>query len=298
MIFNVKILAVIFCGLVSMPVLSVGAETLSRGAQGIVNTERAFARLAAETNTREAFLTYLTDESLTFGEGPHKGKARTRERPADDVLLEWEPAFVDVAASGDFGYDLGPWKYRRHRTDAEPSAWGTFVTVWKKQPDNTWRVALDLGTSHRPESASAVVTPVSSAIDPKQIPVMAKSDFHAELLAAERTFISRFAQTGTDAYASVLSSEARLYRPDLIPACSLSAISGIFKTQAAGAHSIYELLDGEIASSGDLGYVYGWVTIEAMATGKTETKRSNYLRIWKRENGREWKLMLDLIVAN
>jgi ketosteroid isomerase-like protein len=298
MIFNAKILAVIFCGLVSMPVLSVGAETLSRGAQGIINAERAFARLAAETNTREAFLTYLTDESITFGQGPHKGKARTRERPADDELLEWEPAFVDVAASGDFGYDLGPWKFRGHRADAEPIAWGTFVTVWKKQPDNTWRVALDLGTSHRPESARAVVTPATSAIDPKQMPVMAKSDFHAELLAAERTFISRFAQTGMDAYASVLSSEARLYRPGLMPACTPAAINSTFKTGPAGARAIYELLDGEIASSGDLGYVYGWVTTETTATEKTETKRSNYLRIWKRENGREWKLMLDLIVAN
>jgi ketosteroid isomerase-like protein len=298
MIFNVKTLAAIFFGLFWMPALTSGAESLSRAAQGIVDTERAFARLAGETNTREAFLTYLTDESLTFGQGPHKGKARTREHPADDELLEWEPAFVDVAASGDFGYDLGPWKYRSHRTDAEPIAWGTFVTVWKKQPDNTWRVALDLGTSHRPESVSAVVTPASSAIDPKQMPVMAKSDFHAELLAAERAFISRFAQIGTDAYAPVLSSEARLYRPGLMPACSPSAISSIFKTQPAGARSIYELLDGEIASSGDLGYVYGWVTTETTATGKTQIKRSNYLRIWKRENGREWKLVLDLTGAN
>ena len=298
MIFNVKTLAVIFCGLVSIPVLSLGAESLSRAAQGIVDTERAFARLARESNTREAFLTYLTDESLTFGQGPHKGKARTRERPVDDELLEWEPAFVDVAASGDFGYDLGPWKFRPHRTAAEPIAWGTFVTVWKKQPDNTWRVALDLGTSHRPESARSVVTPASSAIDPKQIPVLAKSDFHAELLAAERTFISRFAQTGTDAYASVFSSEARLYRPGLIPACTPDAISSTFKTVPAGARSTYELLDGEIASSGDLGYVYGWVTTETAAKEKIETKRSNYLRIWKRENGREWKLVLDLIVAN
>jgi ketosteroid isomerase-like protein len=213
-------------------------------------------------------------------------------------VLEWEPAFVDVAASGDFGYDLGPWKYRRHRTDAEPIAWGTFITIWKKQANNTWRVALDLGTPYRPEPAHAAELPASSAIISKQIPVTASSDFHAELLTAERDFITRFAQTGMDAYVPILSTEARLYRPGRAPACTTAAISSALKSQATGSRTVYELLEGEVASSGDLGYVYGWVTTGTAAAGKTETRRSNYLRIWKREDGRDWKLVVDVTNGN
>jgi ketosteroid isomerase-like protein len=131
--------------LFALSVLCLDAETLSPAAHGIIDAERAFARMAKETNTRAAFLAYLTVDSITFGQGPHKGKAHILEKPAGDDLLEWEPAFVDVAASGDFGYDLGPWQFRRHRVDASPIAWGTFITIWKKQKDGKWKFVLDAG---------------------------------------------------------------------------------------------------------------------------------------------------------
>ena len=101
-----KTVTVLVCGLFALAVPNAREETLSPAAQGIVDAERAFARIARETNTREAFLANLTDESITFVQGPQKGRARTLEREAGDDLFEWEPRFVDVAASGDFGYDL------------------------------------------------------------------------------------------------------------------------------------------------------------------------------------------------
>ena len=75
-------------------------------------------------------------------------------------------------------------------------------------------------------------------------------------------------------------------------------IKSFFETQRDVVRPIFELIDGETASSGDLGYVYGWVTTTTTAVGKTETKRSNYLRIWKRENGRSWRVVVDVVNAN
>jgi ketosteroid isomerase-like protein len=295
---EMKILRSALWGILAAASLLVRAEILEPAAQGLVDVERSFARLAKETNTRDAFLAFLTDESITFGQGPHKGKARHLKETVDDSLLEWAPAFVEVAVSGDFGYDLGPWTYRTHRADAEPIAWGTFITVWKKQPDGAWRVALDLGTSHRalPDAVPAVVA--TSAHKPKKIAALHNGDFRADLLNVERDFISHFAKIGDDAFLAVLSTEARFYRSGVQPALSLSAIKGYFETQREVARPFYELIDGETASSGDLGYVYGWVTTEKLTAGKTETRRSNYLRIWKREDGRNWKLVLDVIGAN
>jgi ketosteroid isomerase-like protein len=137
----------------------------------------------------------------------------------------------------------------------------------------------------------------TSSQKPTKIKAAHGSDFRADLLAVERDFITRFTQSGTTAYASTLSSEARLYRPGQPPACSSLEISNLFKTQLDGAR-VYELIDGEAASTGDLGYVYGWITTEISAEGKITTKRSNYLRIWKREDGRNWKIALDVIGAN
>ena len=76
------------------------------------------------------------------------------------------------------------------------------------------------------------------------------------------------------------------------------AIKSYFETQRDVVRPIYELIDGETASSGDLGYVYGWVTAATSAAGKTETKRTNYLRIWKREDGRSWKVVVDVTNGN
>lgn len=277
---------------------SARAATLTLAAQGLVDAERAFALLAREANTREAFLGYLTDESITFRQGPQKGKARYLKETAGDSLLEWAPAFVDVAASGDLGYDLGPWAYWNHRTDPKPVAWGTFVTLWKKQPDGVWRVALDLGIPHRPSPEAVPAVPATSSHRSASVVGTRSGDFRADLLTAEREFISRFAQSGTDVYASTLSTEARLYRPGLPPAVSPGEIRNYFETQRGVEHAVYELIEGETASTGDLGYVYGWVTTEASAAGMTEAKRANYLRIWKREDGRAWKVVLDLIGAN
>jgi ketosteroid isomerase-like protein len=290
---------IILCGILAVSWLFAGAETLSPAEQSLVGAERAFALLAKETNTRAAFLAYLTDESITFGQGLHKGKARELASPASDNLLEWAPTFVDVAASGDFGYDLGPWQYRAHRTDPAPVAWGTFITMWKKQPDGAWRVALDLGVSHHASAdALANAVPAISAVTPPKIDAARAANSLADLLDAERALISRYAQNGTDALISALATEARIFRPGISPALSPGAIKGYFETHRDVARPVYELIDGETASSGDLGYVYGWITTSVSAEGKTETKRTNYLRIWKREDGRSWKVVVDVTNEN
>jgi ketosteroid isomerase-like protein len=286
-------------GILAVAWVCARAETLSRTAQGLVEAEQAFALLAKETNTHAAFLANLTDESITFGQGTHKGKARELANPADDSLLEWAPAFVDVAASEDFGYDLGPWQYRSHRADLHPIAWGTFVTIWKKQPGGAWRVALDLGSPHRPSSESlSSVMLETSALKPARIDAVGHADSRAAMLEAERAFIACPKQSGAAAYADTFSTEAKLCRPGLPPALSPSAIKSYLETQRDGLCFAYELIDGETASTGDLGYVYGWATTKTMVEGKSETKRSNYLRIWKREDGRDWKVVVDVVGAN
>jgi ketosteroid isomerase-like protein len=295
---GLKKLPSILCGILASSLLVTHAENLPPSAQGIVDAERAFALLARQANTRDAFLAYFTDESISFGPGLQKGRARLLQEAVDDSFLEWSPAFVDVAVSGDFGYDLGPWSYRIHRTDLNPVAWGTFVTLWKRRPDGAWRVALDLGTTHRPSPEAVPLVPATPARKLAKMDALRGGDPRADLLTVERDFISRFARDGSNAFLSSLSTEARLYRPGLTPALSASAIRNYFESQRSVARAAYELIDGETASTGDLGYVYGWVTTEKLTTGKTETKRSNYLRIWKREEGRNWKVVLDVIGAN
>ena len=44
------------------------------------------------------------------------------------------------------GFTVEPWAFSAHR-DTEPVAFGTFVTVWRKQRDGGWKWVVDLGVA-------------------------------------------------------------------------------------------------------------------------------------------------------
>jgi ketosteroid isomerase-like protein len=60
--------------------------------------------------------------------------------------LIWEPHDADVAASGDLGYTFGRWESRRVGADGDRVRTGSYVTLWRRQPDGAWRVVLDIGS--------------------------------------------------------------------------------------------------------------------------------------------------------
>lgn len=56
----------------------------------------------------------------------------------------WWPDTAVVAESGDLGYTLGRYAVRDEAGDT--TATGHYVTVWQKQPDGSWKIAVDIGT--------------------------------------------------------------------------------------------------------------------------------------------------------
>ena len=121
----------------------------------MIHTEQAFSRMALEKNTRDAFMAFIADDGLLFRPGAVNGKKWMLDHPAPPSdkrpLLQWQPTWAVMSASGDFGYTTGPWESRPDIKDEKPSAYGHFVTVWKKQRDGSWKFVVDLGISH-PES--------------------------------------------------------------------------------------------------------------------------------------------------
>ena len=54
-------------------------------------------------------------------------------------------------------------------------------------------------------------------------------------------------------------------------------------------------MGGDIASSGDLAYVYGKATFQVMKDGQQQTRNGSYMRFYKKEDGQNWKIVLDLL---
>ena len=54
----------------------------------------------------------------------------------------------------------------------------------------------------------------------------------------------------------------------------------------------FHFVDGGISSTADLAYAYGTAVVQLTPS---QTKAANYLRIWKNEKDRGWKIVLDLV---
>lgn len=265
--------------------------------QSMVDTERAFARMSEEQGIRPAFMTFIADDGILFRPTAVKGKQWMKEHPlpASDKRpsLSWQPTFAEIALAGDMGYTTGPWQYKADIHDVKPVAFGNFLTVWKKQPDGSWKFAIDLGISN-PQPAQPA-TPWQLPTNYREAWSGQPRDVGAEtnaLLASEREFSSasaaRGAQKAFDAYAA---EEVRVFRNKNLPfvgktlaAAALPASQTVWTWEPAFA---------DVSHSGDLGYSYGTYQVAKKdATEKVEI--GNYYRIWKKQ-GNAWKVVTDLL---
>ena len=65
--------------------------------------------------------------------------------------VSWVASAVDVAASGDLGYSIGTYQFQMLMPDGSPmSDHGKYTTIWKKQTDGSWKVAVDIYNSDVP----------------------------------------------------------------------------------------------------------------------------------------------------
>jgi ketosteroid isomerase-like protein len=129
--------------------------TLQMGKDALMQVDRDFAKMAADSGIANAFVYFAADSAtmLRRGSAPIVGRDTIRTLFADEVgtTLKWAPYFADIAASNDLGYTLGSSQYiYKDSTGAEKTSYGYYVTIWKKQPSGIWKYVLDTGVSAPP----------------------------------------------------------------------------------------------------------------------------------------------------
>jgi ketosteroid isomerase-like protein len=126
----------------------------SAGEHELMEVDRAFSRLSQEKGEAVAFVAFAAPDAtmLPMNLMPVQGRDAIRELmsggPAS--VLTWEPKAAGIAASGDLGYTWGFYEARR-ADGAGPVKKGKYITVWRKQPDGSWKFVVDGGNSN-PES--------------------------------------------------------------------------------------------------------------------------------------------------
>jgi ketosteroid isomerase-like protein len=250
----------------------------------VVEAERAFARAAQADGVQAAFLRYSAPDGIVFQPGPVAAKQALAARPIPPVALKWWPVYAGIAASADLGFTTGPFVVG----DGERTGHGWFFTVWKRQPDGSWRWLLDHGPPTReaapfgPDSAVAALPPGRTS---------SKDSASRSLRAAEAHLAAALAVDSRAALPRFLAADGRLMRVGPQPAVGIEAWAPVL---AAGPERIETApLGGETSAAGDLAYTYGtarWQKGDSVVAG-------HYVRIWQRRAD-GWRLIVDNMIAS
>ncbi len=126
-----------------------------RAEKELLAADRAFARDTSERGL-DGWVDAFADDGVVLptGQPLARGKAEVREVMKSllsdpTTKLEWDPDRASVGASGDLGYTLGHTTVFKVDPAGHELAFAKlkYVTVWKRQLDGRWKVAVSAGTS-------------------------------------------------------------------------------------------------------------------------------------------------------
>lgn len=118
-----------------------------------MQADRDFARAFAERGI-EGWVSFFDEMGIQMPGGMPTAWGREEVEKTSRQLfdtpnftaLSWEPVYAVVAEAGDLGYTLGD--YVAEGLDAEGQTvtqQGNYVTIWRKQADDSWKVVFDTG---------------------------------------------------------------------------------------------------------------------------------------------------------
>lgn len=244
--------------------------SLPADVRAVYENEKAFSVYCGENGIQRSFLKYFDEKAVNFSPHPTNAKAYYTLEAADSGHLVWEPKIIEVSKDGKLGFSMGTVKYKVRR-NADTVYHSHYFSIWQKKGES-WKVILDKGIRYKnqfPETEfifydhdqannskntfeQIVLIDKESAVSPKKY-------------IDQKTIFGR-------------GGSWPFFGKDSIPS-DLSQI----KT--------WQVLDGQIAGSGDFAYMYGYYELNTALDEK-----GYFIRSWVYE-GNNWKLRVDLHIA-
>ncbi|MEP7236450.1 MAG: hypothetical protein ABI685_01240 [Ferruginibacter sp.] len=114
----------------------------------LMDTDREFSKMSEEKGMKTAFIEYLDSNGVLLRPNrlPIAGADAIDfliQQNDTDFTLTWEPRNGAIAKSGELGYTYGVYALRPSKKDTV--IYGTYVSIWKKDRDGTWKYVLDSG---------------------------------------------------------------------------------------------------------------------------------------------------------
>jgi ketosteroid isomerase-like protein len=274
---------------IHVPALALGLAACAHqpmpneAALSLAAAETAFAAHSVREDMRVAFLANFADDGVFVRGGWINANESLRARAAPPAVLDWRPAFTEVAASGELGLSTGPTKFTAKATPSASPSYGQYVSVWRRMAGGPWKVEADLGIGH--DGALLWEQPLEARVAPAAGGAPAQSLAYAE---------ARFARDSLElgmraAYGIHGAQSLRFYRDGAGPAVGRAA--ALASSAMSGDTRAWMVERIESARSGDFGYARGRYAAAASAS----VTLGWYLRAWHREED-GWRIVMD--VAN
>jgi ketosteroid isomerase-like protein len=265
---------------ISLSALAQSADTSA--AREIARIDREYSDLSVAKGMPAASVEYVAEDGVAFAPTAVNGKKYWASRTDFPGTLIWQPIFAFADGAGKLGYTTGVWELKKGN---EPSlGFGHYLTIWAKQRDGKWKIALDVGT----ENPQPSEPPPNLEILPPEITQQPSDDAHRNLRKAEGKFTDAARNDTGKAIIDSATDDIRVYRDKSFPAVGLVAV----KLMLGSEHEqvTFESAGSKMGSSGDLYFSYG----NYSEKHGNIVEHGIYVMIWRANMNGDWKLALDL----
>lgn len=272
------------------------AQTGIPDAAPIVAAERAFAADAPVLGLTASFNKWAVPDAVMIAGGQVQ---TVREvfppdvpRPADEIRLEWWPNFAGIAFGGDMGFTTGGVAVNGRRT-------GHYFTIWKRQPDGSWRWVYDGGSGASaadvpgPDSEPEIlpVRPALIRVESGSHDLRAISAHAMAVVRARETALAAAAATDQKAaHLAAMADNGRLYVAPLPPAIGREAFAEALSSWPE-TFRFGPTEGGGASDRGDMVWTYG----SAAWTSDGQERTGHYVRLWQSQAG-GWKIVLAQLI--
>ncbi|MDM7923341.1 MAG: hypothetical protein QUS14_13675 [Pyrinomonadaceae bacterium] len=260
-----------------------GAALGSSELQQMYDTELKFGNELSAKGAKTAYLEYLTEDGVIFVPSAANGRDWWSIQNTATPHTVRTPLHVDISSNGLIGYTTGIWRSFKNRTDKNAENYGQYATIWRRMPDGSYRIVVDLAVRNAEalESSSVRSGPAITGRDANERGWSAADSYMAFLR-------SSMAPKGLSrAYKKHGREDMRLLRENLPPLYGkLAAVAETKQFRAVGHPQKVAMVE-----SGDMAYVWNQCEFAENDEGRAA---GNCLHVWKLTK-KKWHIVLGVL---
>lgn len=290
MLFNKKLSNLLFLVLFVPGTLS---AQLPDYVAGLLNVERTANNLSAREGSY-AGLSYMIDKQSSFFV-PSLVNAHNylNNRPNIPDKLNWDPNFVLVSRSKDWGVTLGSMEFQKI---GSIKRYGNYLTVWRRDRKGNWKIHIraeveNYGKKDKDEPAVPI-----EYFEPddewylKHRSQVRLGQREEVVMQSDLLFSTVLKANNVAAYEEFLEEDVHFYYPWKSEIKNKKDVLSFLKSERIEITT--EPTSVGRAYSGEYAYTSGTATVTGL---EDKITKFNYVRVWKLQEDYQWRVLVEFM---